>query len=137
MFRSMAAVVAVAVFILGAAACGDDNDPAGPTTASEPAPLAKIDALSGQTTEVALDAGFIDALGTLKLTPAPVGDGKITKSGIARFPITGGNVTYYEPGSVSPFVQVRSITTAAASASRAAARRSSCPTSWSILAPPC
>jgi hypothetical protein len=107
MFRSMAAVAAVAVLILGAAACGDDDDPAGPTTASEPAPapLAKIDALSGQTTEVALDAGFIDALGTLKLTPAPVGDGRITKSGVARFPITGGNVTYYEPGSVSPFVQ--------------------------------
>lgn len=105
MFRSMAAVAAVAVLILGAAACGDDDDPVGPTTASEPAPLAKIDALSGQTTEVALDAEFIDALGTLKLTPAPVGDGEITKSGVARFPITGGNVTYYEPGSVSPFVQ--------------------------------
>jgi hypothetical protein len=52
-----------------------------------------------------LDAGFFEALGTLKLTPAPVGDGKITKQGVARFPITGGNVTYYEPGTVSPFVQ--------------------------------
>jgi hypothetical protein len=54
---------------------------------------------------VQLDAGFVDALGALKLTPAPVGAGKITKDGVARFPITGGNVTYYEPGTVSPFVQ--------------------------------
>ncbi len=52
-----------------------------------------------------LDGGFVEALGTLKLTPAPVGDGKITKAGVARFPITGGNVTYYKPGTVSPYVQ--------------------------------
>jgi hypothetical protein len=37
--------------------------------------------------------------------PAPVGDGKISKAGVASFPITGGNVTYYTPGSVSPYVQ--------------------------------
>jgi hypothetical protein len=105
MFRSMAAAAAVAVIAVGAGACGDDEDPSGSTTASKPAPVAQIDELSGRRTEVALDAGFLDALGTLKLTPAPLGDGKITKSGVARFPITGGNVTYYEPGSVSPFVQ--------------------------------
>jgi hypothetical protein len=35
----------------------------------------------------------------------PVGDARITKGGSAVFPITGGNVTYYEPGSVSPYVQ--------------------------------
>jgi hypothetical protein len=71
----------------------------------EPEAGREIDALSGRKTEVTLDPGFVDALGTLKLTLAPVGDGKIAKAGIARFPITGGNVTYYEPGSVSPFVQ--------------------------------
>src|SRR5215207_990571 len=31
-------------------------------------PVAQIDALSGQKTEVKLDAGFVEALGTLKLT---------------------------------------------------------------------
>jgi hypothetical protein len=67
--------------------------------------VAQIDALSGQNTEVMLDAGFVQALRTLKLTPAPVGDARITKAGAARFPITGGSVTYYEPGSVSPFVR--------------------------------
>ena len=105
MFRSMAALAAVAALAVGTAACGDDDETTGSRAASKPAPVAQIDALSGQKTEVTLDAGFVDALGTLKLTPAPLGDGKITKAGVARFPITGGNVTYYEPGSVSPFVQ--------------------------------
>ena len=70
-----------------------------------PAPVAQIDSLSGRSTDVALDKGFVQALGTLKLTPAPVGDGSISKAGVASFPITGGNVTYYKPGSVSPYVQ--------------------------------
>jgi len=105
MFRSLAALAAVAMLSLGAAACGGDDQSAAAKTASKPEPVAQIDALSGQRTDVMLDAGFVEALGTLKLTPAPVGDAKITKAGVARFPITGGNVTYYEPGTVSPYVQ--------------------------------
>jgi hypothetical protein len=103
MLRPLATLATIAVLAGGLAACGDDDEPT--TAAALPAPVAQIDALSGQNTEVALDGGFVDALGALKLTPAPVGDGEISKQGIARFPITGGNVTYYEPGSVSPFVQ--------------------------------
>ena len=67
--------------------------------------MAQIDQLTGRTTAVTLDAGFVKALTSLKLTPAPVGDAKISKAGVASFPISGGNVTYYEPGSVSPYVQ--------------------------------
>jgi hypothetical protein len=103
MLRSLAALAAAAMLALGAAACGDDDSSA--TAASAPKPIAQIDSLSGQATEVKLDAGFVEALGTLELTPAPIGAGKITKAGVARFPISGGNVTYYKPGSVSPFVQ--------------------------------
>ena len=103
MLRPLATLATIAVLAGGLAACGDDDEPA--AAAAQPEPVAQIDTLSGQNTEVALDSGFVDALGTLKLTPAPVGDGEITKQGIARFPITGGTVTYYEPGSVSPFVQ--------------------------------
>jgi hypothetical protein len=103
MLRSLAALAAAAMLALGAAACGDDDS--SPAAASAPKPIAQIDSLSGQATEVKLDAGFVEALGTLELTPAPIGAGKITKAGVARFPISGGNVTYYKPGSVSPFVQ--------------------------------
>ena len=97
----IAAVVAASA-ALGIAACGSDDKPAAQPA---PTPAAKIDQLSGRSTAVALDANFVKALGTLKLTPAPVGDGTISKQGIASFPITGGNVTYYTPGSVSPYVQ--------------------------------
>jgi hypothetical protein len=103
MLRSLAALAAAAMLALGAAACGDDDS--GAAAASAPKPIAQIDSLSGQATEVKLDAGFVEALGTLELTPAPIGAGRITKAGVARFPISGGNVTYYKPGSVSPFVQ--------------------------------
>jgi hypothetical protein len=97
----IAAVVAASA-ALGLAACGSDDKPAAKPA---PTPAAKIDSLSGRSTAVALDAGFVKALGTLKLTPAPLGDGTISKEGLASFPITGGNVTYYTPGSVSPYVQ--------------------------------
>ena len=67
--------------------------------------MAEIPTLSGKDTAVTLDAGFVEALGSLKLTPAPVGSAEISKAGVASFPITGGNVTYYTPGTESPYVQ--------------------------------
>jgi hypothetical protein len=105
MLRPLATLATVAVLAGGLAACGDDADTTAASATSKPEPIAQIDALSGRDTEVALDAGFVRALGTLKLAPAAVGEGKLTAAGVARFPITGGNVTYYEPGSVAPFVQ--------------------------------
>ena len=51
-----------------------------------------------------LDPSFLAGLTSLKLTPAPVGSAKIDGA-VANFPITGGNVTYFTPGSVSPYVQ--------------------------------
>jgi hypothetical protein len=112
--RLPAVLATTAALGLGAAACGgDDEADSGAATAAEqtpaqtqtaPEPVAEIPELTGRRTEVILDAGFVDALGSLKLTPGPVGEATI-KKGTAAFPITGGNVTYYEPGSVSPFVQ--------------------------------
>lgn len=71
---------------------------------SEGKVVAKVDQLSGQTTAVKLDSGFTDALTQLKLTPGVVGDAKL-EAGSLVFPISGGNVTYYEPGSIDPYVQ--------------------------------
>ena len=105
----LSALAATGVLAFGAAACGGDDSGSAVTASaqsSQPEPAAQIDQLDGRQTEVALDPAFVEALGTLKLTPAPVGDGKI-ENGQAKFPITGGNVTYYEPGSVSPYVQGR------------------------------
>jgi hypothetical protein len=101
-----AAVATCAALMIGVAACGEDGDSA--SSASSQAtvePVAQIDQLTGRSTAVALDGGFVEALTSLKLTPAPVGDASISKAGTATFPITAGNVTYYEPGTVSPYVQ--------------------------------
>ena len=106
--RTPATIAAAVALAFGAAACGsDDEGSSGSASQSQaqPDPVAQIDQLTGRTTAVTLDAGFVEALTSLKLTPAPVGDAKISKAGVASFPISGGNVTYYEPGSVSPYVQ--------------------------------
>jgi hypothetical protein len=106
--KTLAALAATAALALGATACGgsDDESPNAATPAATAVkPVAEIPSLSGQNTAVALDAGFVEALGSLELTPAPLGEAEISKAGVASFPITGGNVKYYTPGSVSPYVQ--------------------------------
>ena len=115
--RKSAIFATSAALALGIGACGEEEETAATSTpAAEeqtqsaeatPEPVAQIDQLTGRTTAVALDPGFLEALETLNVTPGPVEDAKITKDGSAVFPITGGNVTYYEPGTVSPFVQGR------------------------------
>ena len=110
--KTLAAAGATIALAVGTAACGSSDDTSttsstnGSTTAkAAPSPVAQIPALTGKDTAVTLDSGFVKALGTLKLTPAPVGDAQISKAGVASFPITGGNVTYYTPGTESPYVQ--------------------------------
>jgi len=115
--RLPAALAASAALALGASACGGGSETettgggggggsaATPEATPAPTPVAQIDSLTGKTTAVKLDAGFVEALEMLEVTPGPVGDAKITEAGSAVFPITGGNVTYFEPGTVSPFVQ--------------------------------
>ena len=121
MSRRITAVVAAGALATGAAACGSGSDSesssgsaaapatssqsAMPSESSKPTPVAQIDELTGSTTRVTLDSGFVDALDSLDVTPGAVGDAKISKAGVATFPITGGNVTYYKPGTVSPYVQ--------------------------------
>jgi hypothetical protein len=106
--RTLTTLAAVAALSFGVAACGDDDeDTASGGTKTEqatPEPVAQIDNLTGEVTAVKLDAGFVEALGSLKVTPGVLGTAKL-ENGSLKFPITGGNVTYYEPGSVSPYVQ--------------------------------
>ena len=89
--------------IAGLAACGN-NDEATTGSAAATEPVAEISSLSGQGTAVTLDPSFLAGLNSLKLTPGPVGTAKIDGA-VATFPITGGNVKYFTPGSVSPYVQ--------------------------------
>ena len=82
---------------------------AGPTSApsaeADPTPIASIPALDGATTAVALDQGFVDALTSLGLTPGVTGTAQLV-DGSLIFPITGGNVDYYDPKEkYRPYVQ--------------------------------
>ena len=106
--KMVAGLAAAALLALPLAGCGSD-DPVSATesnssNASDPEPVAQVEGLSGKSTAVQLDAGFVDALTSLKLTPGVVGDAALT-DGALIFPITGGDVTYYEPGSIDPYVQ--------------------------------
>lgn len=91
--RRLAALATVPLLAASLAACGGDA----------PEPVAEVTALQGQATQITLDKGFVKALGQLGLTPGTTGSGKLAK-GALRFPITGGNVTVFEPGEVSPYV---------------------------------
>ncbi len=96
--RTAVGVTAIAAIALSAAACSSSK------SSSSTKPVADIPALTGQSTAVALDANFVKALTTLKLTPGVVGTAKL-EAGSLIFPITGGNVKYYTPGTVTPYVQ--------------------------------
>jgi hypothetical protein len=98
--KRIVAGAAIALLSLPLAACGSSD---GSTTTKAPKPVAAIDSLSGQNTQIKLDKGFVAALTQLKLTPGVTGDGALTDGSLV-FPITGGNVTIFKKGEVSPYV---------------------------------
>jgi hypothetical protein len=106
--KGLAAVALATTAALSLAACGSSSDSSSSSSssspkASAPKPVASIDSLTGNNTQVTLDKGFTDALTALKLTPGTVGTAKLA-GGALIFPITGGNVTIFKPGAVSPYV---------------------------------
>jgi hypothetical protein len=112
-YKAATAFAAAGLLVGGLAACSTSDDTAtdetspssSATTEADPVPLATIDALTGVDTAVALDQGFVDALGTLGLTPGVTGTATLV-DGSLHFPITGGNVTYYDPEEdYRPYVQ--------------------------------
>lgn len=103
--RVMMLLALVAALAFGVAACGDDDDST--TGGSEDQePVAAISDLTGEQTAVTLDGGFVQALTDLKVTPGVVGDAELSDDGVVSFPITGGNVEYYDPSQpLRPYVQ--------------------------------
>ncbi len=105
--ESRTAVTALAAGLaLTLAACGSD-EPATDTPAASQEPVAEIDSLSGEQTAVTLDPDFLEGLSALQLMPATLGGATLDgTTGVVAFPITGGNVTYFDPQSgVDPYVQ--------------------------------
>jgi len=115
-FTKAALSIASATLLVGGlAACstpaetntGTSDDTSSSAPAEDPEPLASIPALDGVDTQVALDAGFLDALTSLGLTPGVTGTATLdATTGTLAFPITGGNVDYYDPAEdYRPYVQ--------------------------------
>lgn len=111
--RSTIGIAAAALLVGSLAAC-TTTEPEAPTAddsisedevMADPEPVASIPALDGVDTQVTLDQGFVDALGSLGLTPGVLGTATLT-DGVLAFPITGGNVDYYDPEEdYRPYVQ--------------------------------
>lgn len=103
-FLSIAGLALVAVSMSACGSEGGDSAAASsPVSQSAPKPVAVVESLTGDDTAIALDKGFTDALASLELTPGVVGTAKLT-DGSLIFPVTGGNVTVFKPGQVSPYV---------------------------------
>ena len=104
------------LLVAGLAACSTDEGTASTPSSSSsssssssaeatPTPVASIPALTGVDTAVLLDADFAAALTSLGLTPGTVGTATL-EEGSLHFPITGGNVDYYDPAEdYRPYVQ--------------------------------
>lgn len=102
--RKLAGAAGLVLLMAPLAACGEDSDGGSDSSSSsKPQPVAVIEDVKGQTTAVQLDKGFTDALGSLGLTPGTAGTTKLT-DGALVFPISGGNVSVFEPGSVPNYV---------------------------------
>ena len=115
--RTRTATIALAAGLsLTLAACASDDstettggssESAAPEAEASPTPAAEIPSLTGVQTAVTLDPSFVMGLQSLMLTPGVVAGAALdAATGKIAFPITGGNVTYFDPASgVEPFVQ--------------------------------
>jgi hypothetical protein len=106
---------AAGILIAGLAGCSSEASTTTPAPAESssssssaeatPTPLASIPSLSGVDTAVLLDADFGAALTSLGLAAGTVGTATL-EEGSLHFPISGGNVDYYDPAEdYRPFVQ--------------------------------
>jgi hypothetical protein len=113
-FRLIAPAVVAVTVTTGLAACGSSttgakSTPAAASTSSASTkPILTVPSLTGVETSVTLDSNLLPTLTSLHVTPAPTGTGTLTMPGGAatlNFPITGGHVTIYKKGAVTPYVQ--------------------------------
>ena len=115
--KSVFGLATAGFLVVGLAACSTPAETpssstsaapsASATTEADPTPLASIPTLTGVDTQVTLDSGFTGALTTLGLTPGVIGTATLDgATGTLAFPITGGNVDYYDPEmDYRPYVQ--------------------------------
>jgi hypothetical protein len=109
--KSTIGVIAAGALAFSLAACSApaEEEPTASSSSESsnetPDPTAVIDELGGVDTQVTLYQGFLDAITGLGLTPGVIGGATLT-DGVLAFPITGGNVEYWDPElDYRPYVQ--------------------------------
>ncbi|KJC62827.1 hypothetical protein, partial [Agreia bicolorata] len=110
--KTSISLAAAGLLAFSLAACSTTSESSTSSTSSPsssaestPTPVASIPSLTGVDTAVLLDSNFAAALTSLGLTPGTVGTATLT-DGSLHFPITGGNVDYYDPAQkYRPYVQ--------------------------------
>jgi hypothetical protein len=109
-YKTLAGLAGLALVAVPLAACGEEDSADSGSSSNESSQTQKVEAtaeiaaLTGDNTAVKLDAGFVQALTDLKLKPGVAGDAKLEGGDTLVFPITGGNVSLFEPGSVPNYV---------------------------------
>lgn len=103
--KTAAGVAGLLLLAFPLAACGSDSSSDSSSSSSDKvsAQVELTDLSNGVSTAVKLDPGFLKAITGLGLTPAPTRDAKLT-DGSLIFPITGGNVSLFKPGTVPNYV---------------------------------
>ncbi|MEO9325393.1 hypothetical protein ABFT23_18015 [Nocardioides sp. C4-1] len=110
--KALAGTVGLLFLAVPLAACGSEDNDGGNSSGSGDSSsqsiqyVAQITDLSqnkGSTTAVKLDPGFLQALTDLMVTPSPFKEAKLDGDTIS-FPITGGNVGLFEPGTTPDYV---------------------------------
>ena len=104
----VAGTLAVSVVACGSSSTGNTSSKSSTSSDTSKKAILTVPALTGVETSVTLDANLLPTLTSLHVTPAPTGKGTLTMPGGAatlNFPITGGNVTIYNKGAVTPYVQ--------------------------------
>ncbi len=81
------------------AACGSDDD----KSVDKVEAVATIDALQGEMTQITVDKDFFPTLDSLGLAPGVIPNATLDGN-VLSFPITGGNVSVFEPGTVPNYV---------------------------------
>ncbi len=110
----ISAVALAGLLSLTLAACGDDDESTATPSSNESSsssssaastePIAEIADLSnGVSTAVTVDAGFLEGLTALGVTPGVIGTATLT-DGVLSFPITGGNVSVFDKAVVDPYI---------------------------------
>lgn len=117
MKKTTSMIALASALTLGLAACGSDEDTStdpgtstessAPEAQAEPSPVAVLENLTGESTQVTLDPMFVQGITDLGLTPGVTGGAEFDgEAGTVTFPISGGNATYFTPDSgVDPYVQ--------------------------------